>query len=72
MSSASQTLRKKQAATEAAAEAKKAEGASCTALRRPKPPDLTGRDACNHAASLTDRLTLQMRRKETWGCSEEI
>ena len=33
---------------EAAAEAKKAEGASCTALRIPGPPNFTGKDACVH------------------------
>lgn len=44
---------------DAAAEAKKAEGASCTALHRPRPPDLAGREVC-HAMSLTDKLTLLM------------
>ena len=36
---------------EAAAEERKAEGASCTALRIPSPPAFTGRDACFHALS---------------------
>ena len=36
---------------EAAAEERKAEGASCTALRIPSPPAFTGRDAWFHALS---------------------
>jgi hypothetical protein len=45
---------------DAAAEAKKAEGASCTALLNPNPPELTGRLAWRHAGSETDKETLQM------------
>ena len=37
--------------SEAAAEAKKAEGASCTALLIPIPPNRTGRVACVQAGS---------------------
>ena len=39
---------------EAAAEARKAEGASCTALRIPSPPIFTGRVACAHAGSSSE------------------
>ena len=42
----------------AAAEARKAEGANCTELQMPSPPDLTGSEAWVHAVS--SRLMLVM------------
>ena len=46
---------------DAAAEDIKAEGASCTALRRPRRPDRTGRYAWDHPVSVVVMWTLQMR-----------
>jgi hypothetical protein len=46
---------------EAAAEAKKAEGASETRLRMPRPPALMGRVACNHPMSLIWMLQMDSR-----------
>ena len=40
------------------AEARKAEGATSTALRTPRPPSFTGRVACDHAELLGPRWTL--------------
>ena len=46
-----------------AAEAKKVEGASWTALRIPSPPHLTGSVACVQVRSFSWKLTLTMRSK---------
>ena len=43
---------------EAAADAKKAEGASCTALRTPSLPNFTGKVACSHAGSDSSKWML--------------
>ena len=57
---------------EVAAEAKKAEGASCTALQIPRPPNLTGREACVQAMSsvvkhmLVMLLTVDVVKKEVY------
>ena len=42
-----------------AAEAKKAEVASVSALLKPMPPFLTGRDACSHCLSSSSTLKIE-------------
>ena len=44
--------------SKAAAEARKAESASCTALRIPRPPQLTVKVACFQAGSLVSKQVL--------------
>ena len=51
---------------EAAAEARKAEGASCTALRIPSPPIFTGRVACAHAGSSSVKSIFVIRPMIAW------
>ena len=51
---------------EAAAEARKAEGASCTALRIPSPPIFTGRVACAHAGSSSVKCIFVIRPMNAW------
>ena len=58
----------------ATAEAKKAEGASCTALRTPSPPIFTGRVACVHAGSSSPKwmFVIPLRddfRSPSYSCS---
>ena len=64
--------------------ARKAEGASCTALLIPRPPKLTGREACDQAGSLSPKpmltmsptqklvILLQYRREKAWGGPEAV